>query len=100
LARPLARVLIKNLPEDLLRELKRLKVELDCRIWAELLGKLVESRKKRGKERAILLTEEELKRMKAGVQGFLELRDVISHGWVGAHTVLEELRRSRGHHEG
>jgi len=38
--------------------------------------------------------------MKAGVQGFLELRDVISHGWVGAHTVLEELRRSRGHHEG
>jgi len=96
----LARILLKNLPEDLLRELKRLKVELDCRIWAELLGKLVESRKKRGKERAILLTEEELKRMKAGVQGFLELRDVISHGWVGAHTVLEELRRSRGHHEG
>jgi len=100
LARPLARILLKNLPEDLLRELKRLKVELDCRIWAELLGKLVESRKKRGKERAILLTEEELERMKAGVQGFLELGDVVSHGWVGAPNVVEELRRSRGHHEG
>jgi len=49
LARPLSRILIKNLPEDLLRELKRLKVELDCRIWAELLEKLVESRKKEEK---------------------------------------------------
>ena len=46
------------------------------------------------------MTEEELNSMKAGVQGFLELRDVASHGWVGAPNVLEELRRSRGHHEG
>jgi len=41
----LATILIKNLPEDFLKELKRLKVELGCRMWAELLAKLVESGK-------------------------------------------------------
>jgi len=87
----LATILIKNLPEDLLKELKKLKVELGCRTWAELLAKLVESGK------AISPTEEELKDMKAGVQGFLALKSVVSSKWVGPPSVLEEVRRSRRH---
>jgi len=90
----LATILIKNLPEDLLKELKRLKVELGCATWAELLAKLVES------ERAISLTEEEMNEMKSGIQGFLKLRSVISTAWTGRPTVLEETRRSRAHETG
>ena len=87
----MATILVKNLPEDLLRELKKLKVELGCRTWAELLAKLVEL------ERAALLDEEKMREMKAGIQGFLELRSLVSSRWVGRPTVLEETRRSRGH---
>jgi hypothetical protein len=88
----LATILVKNLPEDLLKELKRLKVELGCRTWAELLARLVES------ERAVLFDEEKLKEIKTGVQGFLKLKSVVSSKWTGYPTVLEETRRSR-HHE-
>ena len=31
---------VENLPEDLLKELKRLKVELGCKTWADLLTEL------------------------------------------------------------
>jgi hypothetical protein len=48
----LATILVKNLPEDLLKELKRLKVELGCKTWAELLSELVTAKE------TILLTEE------------------------------------------
>ncbi|MGQ9538280.1 MAG: hypothetical protein ACUVTE_01650 [Candidatus Bathycorpusculaceae bacterium] len=41
----MATILVKNVPEDLLKELKRLKVELGCRAWAELVEKLVKSEK-------------------------------------------------------
>jgi len=88
---PMATILVKNLPEDLLKELKRLKVELGCRTWAELLAKLVES------EGAISLNEEELKEIRTGVQGFLKLRSVVSNRWTGHPTALEETRRSRAH---
>jgi hypothetical protein len=37
----LATILVKNLPENLLKELKRLKVELGCDTWADLLSELV-----------------------------------------------------------
>jgi hypothetical protein len=87
----MATILVKNLPEDLLKELKKLKVELGCRTWAELLAKLVES------EGAISLDEEELKEMRIGVQSFLKLRSVVSKRWAGHPTVLEETRRSRAH---
>jgi hypothetical protein len=83
--------LIKNLPEDLLKELKRLKVELGCKTWAELLAKLVTS------ERPLILTEEKINEMKTGVQGFLNLRNTVSKKWMGPPTVLEELRRSKRH---
>lgn len=87
----MATILIKNIPEDLLKELKRLKVELGCKTWAELLAKLVAS------ENVILLTKDKLDEMKSGVQGFLQLKRVVSGKWVGPPTVLEETRRSRRH---
>ena len=87
----MATILIKNLPEDLLKELKRLKVELGCRTWAELLSKLVES------ERAILLTQEKLEEMRTAVKDFLKLKRVVSSKWTGHPTMLEEARRSRDH---
>jgi hypothetical protein len=87
----LATILIKNLPEDLLKELKRLKIELGCKTWAELLLKLVES------EKGISLGEEELRGMKRGIQGFLKLRSTVSSKWVGHPTALQETRRTRKH---
>lgn len=87
----MATILIKNLPEDLLKELRKLKAELGCRTWAELLARLVES------ERAISLSEEKLMEMRAGVQGFLRLGNNVSRKWIGHPTVLEEASRSRDH---
>jgi hypothetical protein len=87
----LATILVKNLPEDLLKQLKRLKVDLGCRTWAELLAKLVES------ERTIALGDEELKEMRTGARGFLKLRQVVSRKWAGHPSVLEETRSSRHH---
>ena len=88
----LATILVKNLPDSLLRELKRLKAELGCRTWAELLARLVES------ERTISFGEERLSEIRTGVQGFLKLRSVVSNRWTGHPDVLEETRRSRAHH--
>lgn len=87
-------ILVKNLPEDVLKELKRLKVELGCRTWAQLLTKLVEP------ERAISLSEEEVKEMRTGVQGYLNLKSTVSRRWAGPPTVLEEARRSRDRGKG
>ena len=87
----LATILVKNLPEDLLKELKRLKVELGCKTWAELLSQLIASKG------TIILNDEKLKEIKIGVQGFLRLKDVVSSKWTGRPTVLEETRGSRTH---
>jgi hypothetical protein len=87
----LATILVKNVPEDLLKRLKRLKVDLGCRTWAELLGKLVES------ERITVLGDKELKEMRTGVRGFLKLRRAVSRKWAGHPSVLEETRSSRHH---
>ena len=84
-------ILVKNLPEDLLKQLKRLKVDLGCRTWAELLSKLVES------ERTTVLGDEELKEIRTGIRGFLKLRRVVSREWAGHPSVLEETRSSRHH---
>ena len=86
-----ATILVKGLPEDVLKELKRLKVELNCKTWAELLEKLVESKE------PVLLSQKELDRMRTGVRGFLKLSKMVSKKWSGAPTVLEEFRRSRAH---
>lgn len=87
----MATILVKNVPEGLLRELKRLKADLSCRTWAELLAKLVES------ERTISLSDEKLNEVRTGIDGFLKLRATVSNRWTGRPTVLEESRRSRAH---
>ena len=90
----MATILVKNLREDVLKELKRLKVELGCKTWAELLEKLT-----RAKE-ALILGEEELTEMNTGVQGFLRLRRIVSRRWAGLPTVVGEVRATRAHQRG
>jgi len=87
----MATILIKGLPDDLLKELKRLKVEWNCKTWAELLAKLVESKE------LIILSEKELNEIKTGTREFLNLRKVVSARWSGPPTVLDEIRRARKH---
>jgi len=87
----MATILIKGLPEDLLKELKRLKVEWNCKTWAELLAKLLKSRE------PILLSEKDLNEIRVGVKNFLKLRDTVSEKWSGPPTAIEESRRSRAH---
>jgi len=87
----LATILVKNLPEDKLKELKRLKVELGCRTWAELLVKLVDLQKQ------VILEKGEIVEMRSGVEGFLKLRDAVSSRWKGEPSVLDESRKSKRH---
>jgi hypothetical protein len=86
----LATILVKNVPEDVLKKLRRLKVELGCKTWADLLSELAAYRE------PVTLTEEERNRMKKGIEGFLSLRDEVSRKWKGP-SVLEEIRRTRRH---
>ncbi len=86
----MATILVKNVPDGLLKELKRLKADLDC-TWAELLAKLLET------SRTPTLDEKKLDEMRAGVEGFLGLRSVVSGGWKDQPGVVEEVRRSREH---
>jgi len=74
-------ILVKNVSSRLDKELRKLKVELGCRTWAELLAKLVEY--EGGRE----LGEDRLREMKAGV----------STKWVGRPSVLEDVGKSRRH---
>ena len=87
----MATILIKGLPDDLLKELKKLKIEWNCKTWAELLAKLVESKE------LIILSEKELNEIRTGTKEFLKLRKAVSKKWSGPPTVLEETRRSRAH---
>ena len=84
-------ILVKNVSSRLDRDLRKLKVELGCRTWAELLAKLVEY--EGGRE----LGEGRLREMKAGVRGFLRLRTSVSTKWVGRPSVLEDVGKSRRH---
>jgi len=85
-------LLVKNVPEALMRELRRLKVELGCRTWAELLEKLVRLRSKE----VIIVGEKELERMRKAIDEFLKLRGIVTEKWDKG-TVLEEIRRARRH---
>jgi len=84
-------LLVRNVPESLMKELKRLKVELGCRTWAELLERLVRV----GAGEVIVVGKEDIARMKEAIDDFLELREIVTSRW-GEGTVLEEFRRARG----
>ena len=86
----MATILVKNIPEDVLKKLKRLKVELGCKTWADLLSELAARRE------PVTLSEEERNKMKKGVEGFLSLKEEVSRKWKGP-GVLEEIRRTRRH---
>ena len=86
-------LLIKNVSEELLSELRRLKKELECKTWSELLEKLVKYRQ-RG---VFFISNKELREIEKGKDDFLKLREVVSKKWVGKPGVLEEFRKSRKH---
>jgi hypothetical protein len=86
----MATILVKNLPEELLKELKRLKVELGCKTWADLLSELVSSEE-------TLLNEDLNSKTETGIKNFLNLKTAVSAKWNNSPTVLEETRRSRRH---
>ncbi|MGO8805418.1 MAG: hypothetical protein ACLQO7_02290 [Candidatus Bathyarchaeia archaeon] len=87
----MATILVKNLPEELLKELKRLKVELGCKTWADLLSELVITNQE------TLIEEEKKSKTETGVQNFLNLKTAVSTKWNNGPTVIEETRRSRRH---
>ena len=87
----MATILVKNLPEDLLKELKKLKVELGCKTWADLLTELVANSEE------ILQTQEKANKTETGAKNFLNLKTAVSNKWQNTPTVLEETRRSRRH---
>ncbi|MEM2226194.1 MAG: hypothetical protein QXW19_02790 [Candidatus Bathyarchaeia archaeon] len=86
-------LLVKNVPDRVLKDLKRLKIELGCRTWAELLEELVRS----WQGSAIAISPEEEERMKESVKRFLKLRGEVSRAWAGPPSVAEEFKRIRGH---
>ncbi len=83
-------ILVKNLPEELLKELKRLKVELGCKTWADLLSELVSSEQ-------TLLNEDLNSKTETGIKNFLNLKTAVSTKWNNSPTALEETQRSRRH---
>ena len=89
-------LLVKNLTEELLKELKRLKVELGCKTWAELLEILVRATPKE----TFTLSRDDFEAIKSGIRGFLKLSEAVSKSWTGPPSVLEEFRKSRGHEVG
>jgi len=87
----MATILVKNLPEEILKELRRLKVELGCKTWADLLSELVITSEE------TLLNEDKNSKTETGVKNFLKLKTLVSTKWSNNPTVLEETRRSRRH---
>lgn len=85
-------LLIKNVSDELLKELKKLKAETGCRTWADLLSYLI---KQQGKS-VVIIDEEYRKRTKNTLEKFLELREVVGKRW-GEGSVVEEFRRARHH---
>ncbi len=84
-------ILIKNVPEDTLKELKRLKVELGCKTWADLLSELATSCE------TASVGDEQKRRMRKGADGLLSLQSKVTAKWEGTTTVLEEMRRTKRH---
>ena len=87
----MATILVKGLSDETLKQLKRLKVELNCETWAELLQKLSEPR------RSVSFTKEEVSEMRKGVKDFLVLANDVSKKWHGAPSAVQEIRKARRH---
>lgn len=66
-------------------------MELGCKTWAELLSHFATSCE------VPLVTDEERRRMKQGIEGLLSLREEVTSKWKEPPGVLEEIRRTRRH---
>ena len=85
-------MLVKGLSEEQVKELRRLKLELGCNTWAELLSVLAETRGR------ALAQDQRLERMTTDAEGFLSLEREVSERWGGrGDSVLREFRKSRRH---
>ena len=86
-------LLIKNVSEELLKELKKIKAEAGCRTWAELLEYLV---KIKVNKQIVIIDEKYREKAKKAVDEFLKMSDEVTTKWKEG-SVLEELRKARGH---
>lgn len=84
-------LLVKGVSEETLKQLKRLKVELDCNTWADLLEVLAKPHQE------ISFDKKKLIEMRRGAKEFLILADSASKKWRVPPAVLTEFRKSRGH---
>jgi hypothetical protein len=85
-------LLVKGLSENTLKQLRRLKVELDCNTWAELLEKLATTPAANAS-----FTKEQLQEMRQASKEMVTLAERVSKKWRGPPSVLEEFRKSRRH---
>jgi hypothetical protein len=85
-------LLVKGLSESTLKQLKRLKVELDCDTWAELLERL-----SRGLPARRSFTKEQLQDMRDASKKLAELSEKASRKWRGPPGVVDEFRKARRH---
>lgn len=92
----MATILVKGISEETLKRLKRLKVELDCETWAELLDRFASQSTHYYN---VNLTRKEISEMKQGVSEFVTLANKVSKKWHGPPSVLEEFRASRRHND-
>jgi phosphopantetheine adenylyltransferase len=86
-------LLIKNVSEELLKELKKIKAEAGCRTWAELLEYLV---KIKVNKQIVIIDEKYREKAKKAVNEFLSMSEEVTRKWKES-SVLEEFRKSRGH---
>jgi thiamine biosynthesis lipoprotein ApbE len=87
-------LLIKNVSEELLKELKKIKAEAGCKTWAELLEYLVKIKV----NKQIIIDEKYREKAKKAVDEFLSMSDEVTRKWKEG-SVLEEFRKDRGHEQ-
>jgi phosphopantetheine adenylyltransferase len=86
-------LLIKNVSEELLKKLKKIKAEAGCRTWAELLEYLV---KIKVNKQIVIIDEKYREKAKKAVDEFLGMSEEVTRKWKES-SVLEEFRKARGH---
>jgi len=86
-------LLIKNISEELLKELKKIKAEAGCRTWAELLEYLV---KIKVNKQIVMIDEKYREKAKKAVIEFLKMSDEVTRKWMEG-SVLEGFGKARSH---
>ncbi|MDT7891864.1 MAG: hypothetical protein RQ952_03890 [Thermoproteota archaeon] len=86
-------LLIKNVSDELLKKLKKIKAEAGCKTWAELLEYLV---KIRANKQIVIIDEKYREKAKRAVDEFLKMGEEVTRKWKEG-SVLEEFRKARNH---